>query len=190
MKKKFVIIALTVALSILIVCFWPIPIGDDIVSETVLGTRQSQDGTVLEQILQVNGLHNYFSVLSPDGWGKWHESFYKFYLKTGENKIYLSHLPFTPQEYDVLQPVLPVENTTKWVAARLSHVERDSVDIELVVFDGKQVHRTLSVKNCLRTSTGRERWNDLFNYGMIPKEGNTKMMFSTKNGNHLFDVTK
>jgi len=141
--------------------------------------------------LQVNGLHNYFTVFTPDGcWRKWHASFYKFYLKTGENKICLSHLPFMPQAHDVLQPVLPVDNTTKWVAARLLHVERDYVDIELVVFDEKQIHKTLSVKNCLRTSTETERWNDLFNYGITSKEGNAKMIFSTKNGNQLFDVTK
>ena len=145
----------------------------------------------MEQITQVKGLHNYFSVLTPDGcFRKWRESFYKFYLKTDEKKIYLFHLPFTPQDKSVLQPVLAVGNTTKWVAVKLLHVERDAADVELFVFDEKQMHRKFSVKNCIRTSTSTKRWEDLYNYGITTTEGNRKIMFSTRNGNYTFDVIK
>ena len=189
MKKKPVIIGLTLFIGMLILCFCAFPIGDETVSETILGERRSQDGKVLEQITQVDGLHNYFSVFTPDGcFRRWRISFYKFYLKIDGNKIQLSHLHFTPQDEVVLRPLLPVGNTTKWVAGRLLHVERDNADVELFVFDEKKMHRKLSVKNCVRTSTALKRWEDLFNYGITTTEGNRKIMFSTKNGNYTFDV--
>ena len=187
MKKIFALIAFMILLSITL-GFMGVPIGHEIVSEIVLGERKAQDGQVSEQILKIEGLRNYFVLIGTDGWGKHHQSFFKFYLKKGENRIHLSHIPFTPREYDVLQPVLPVQESTKWIAARLSRVERYDVDVELIIFDEKRIYRTLVVKECVRTSTSTERWTDLFNYGMEFKSGNTKIVFHTNKGECLFDV--
>jgi hypothetical protein len=190
MKKILAIIAFIVLLIIIIGYTGGIPIGHEIASEVMLGERKAKDSQASEQILMANGLQNHFVLLGPDGPGKYHQSFYKFYLKKGENRILLSHIPFTPQEYDVLRPVLPVQGSTKWITARPSRVERDYVDIELTVFDEKKIYRTLAVKECVRTSTSTEQWSDLFNYGMTFEDGNTKITFHTNNGEYLFDVIK
>jgi hypothetical protein len=189
MKKIFALIAFIVLLIVILGFIGiGIPIGNEIVSEVVLGERKAQEGQVSEQILQLEGLQNYFFLISLDGGGKKHQSFFKFYLKKGENRIHLSHIPFTPREYDVLRPVLPVQESTKWIAARLSRVERNDVDVELIIFDEKRIYRTLVVKECMRTSTSTERWTDLFNYGMAFKDGNTKIVFNTNKGECLFNV--
>ena len=188
MKKIFALNIFVALVSIIPGCIL-IPTGEKIVSEQVIGERKAQDGQASEQILKMEGIHNYYVPISPEGCGiEWHDnSFYKFYLKRGENRILLSHIPFTPQEYDVLRPVLPVQGSAKWIAAR-PQVEHSKVNVELIVFDEKRIYRTLVVKECVRTNISKK--GNLFNYGIDSEDGNTKITFNTNNGEYLFDVIK
>jgi hypothetical protein len=191
--KKILILFVSIFFLVVILGFMGIgiPLGKEKkIKEIVIGERKTQDGKVIEQILKHEGLKNYFFVMSFDGPGKKHQSFNEYYLKRGENKIRLSHLSFTPQEYDVLRPALPVQESKKWIAAQLSRVDRDEVDVELTVFDEQKIYRTLIAQNCVRTSTSINEWNDLSNYGITAENENAKIVFHTNNGEYVFDVVK
>ena len=166
-----------------------IPAGSDILSETVLGKRTTQDGQETAKIIQIYGAKRYYYLMSVDGGGIHRRSFLKFYCEKNGKKIRLSHLPFTPQGYDVLQPVLPVQHSTKWLVVRPTRIDRDNVDLELIVFDENKLYRELAVKRCTRTTTSTSRWLDLFNYGVEVTNENSAVIFHTQNGTYRLDVT-
>lgn len=163
-----------------------IPVGFDTPSEKVLGKRMTQDGQEIGRIIEVERSKRYFYLMSPDGGGIRREPFIKFYSERNGKKYSLTHLAYTPGGYDVLQPVLPVQNSTKWVAGILEGVERDYVDLKLFVFDEKKVYGDIIVRGCVRTT--RDRWGDLFNYGVEGSNGNSRIVCHTKNGRYIFDV--
>ena len=72
----------------------------------------------------------------------------------------------------------------------LYRVDRNDVDLEITIFDEIKICKTLIVKGCIRTTTSIDRWTDLFNYGMTFKDGNTKIIFHTIDGERIFDVSK
>jgi hypothetical protein len=186
MKKIFALNIFVALLSVIPGCI-AIPTGEKILGETVVGERKAQDGQVSEQILKVKGLRDYYVLIGPDGCGtSGHISFYRFYMKKGENKIYLSHVNFSPADDVIGYPFLPVQGSTKWIGARSVHVEEKKVDMELIVFDENRIYRTLVMKQCAYTGVPQE----INYYGMTFEDGNTKITFHKNNGEYLFDVIK
>jgi hypothetical protein len=110
-------------------------------------------------------------------------------MKKSENKIFLPYINFETQGingYQVGYPFLPVQGSSKWICARSLYKNQHAVDMEVFIFDEKKICKTLFVKDCIKTSIQQE----INYYGMIFKEGNTKIIFQTNDGERIYDVIK
>ena len=193
---KYLLIGLAIAVSVLIglrllgFLVFGIPLGEEIYSEKILGTKVNTATGVDERILQRVTKSNYYNLIHPDGSGKKYSLDTKYIFASKGSNIELAHLEKAMVEEkgglrlccDIEEPILPVGETDKWIATQLYYMEADHVGINFIVFDKKEIQKKIQVPNCLR---GGRFWNS---YGLEYKDVNTKVIFHTVDGDYRMDV--
>jgi hypothetical protein len=167
-----------------------IPVGNDMLSETVVGERLASGQYPAARIIKARGIRNWWFFMSADGGGVHGISFYAFYYEMAGMRRELHHVPFTPQEDDPLVPFLAVQGSPKWIAARPANIRLTDVDLDVVVFDERRMYKRFLVTGCVKGITSRRRGLDVVNCGIETRDGNSRVIFHTARGNLVFDVAK
>ena len=167
-----------------------IPLGQEIDAETIYGKRINKQTGGIEEVLQRKVRQNNFVLFSPDGGGKRHWIYIKYYLKSGDDILPLPHLENAKEMndsgfcYKIENPIIPVFNSGNWIATQKYYMERDHVGINLIIFNKNKIVKKMKISNCLRSGPFSGT------YGLEYKAGNTKIIFHTTEGEFFLDISK
>lgn len=167
------------------------PVDRKIASQEIYGIRENkQTGTSEVVICRRIEVRNWY-LLHPDGPGVALTSYPQYCLKAGHEITELNHLEAELEfsgpkdsryKSAINKPILPITNSRQWIATQTYDMQGDCVSVNLLVFDKGKVVRKVKVPNCSRCSS--------FTNGLEYKDGNTKVIFHTMEGQYTFDIAK
>jgi hypothetical protein len=164
-----------------------IPLNKEIHSQEVLGQRVNKQGEIEEEILKIKIRKNLHAVFGPDGPGDTYLIFTEYHIKRDQITKKLSHMDFfwDKNSYEIKPPVLPVLNSKKWIAIKPDDIKSQDVsDIYLIIFDKDKIYKKAKINNCFRVLPGTRNES----YAVEFKNGNTKAIIHTENGDYLLNV--
>ena len=188
--KPFVwasVIGAVIVLGGLYAIVFGVPNGSEIRSEIVVGTRP--DG---QQLFREEREERRVYPLSPEGLFYQARFRYLHYVERGPTThTELAFLrdpgPVIRTEYELLQPILPLQPEDRWAAFQLSKVSRDQVDMVLYVFDRAGLRKTLTIADAVRTDRSAEGWERIESYSISQPEAEGPVMIRTAGGVVTYD---
>ena len=157
--------------------------------KTVTEVRSKKDEEVLEKRITP---YYYVGLMNPAG-----GEFEPFVERLGEywlrGNTEATHLPFLndepgPDIKPYLEEILGVRGTPLWIAFRITKMQKESVDLDMEIFDAENIVRREKIAGSIRTN-----WQDqgtIRSYSVQPSTGNSVICFTTTGGTIEYDVKK
>jgi len=177
MKRILAILLITAVL--LVSC---VPLGSEYKSVSIAGKGQSQ---FIER-REIN--KKFLAIISPDGFFyRGHFTSVEYWLNKENKKYELSHLDRLNQD-KTLREMFNVSNSNIWIAFDLGEVTRESVQINIVVFDEKGIRHVQSIADCKRLDLCAEHFLSLQSYAITLNNNNSVLLIETLAGPKAYDV--
>ena len=159
-----------------------VPLGSETKSIVIAGKT---DNTVIERH-EIN--KKYMALVSPEGlFYRGHDRVVEYRLKSGNKQFKLSHLSnLNPDR--TLKEILNINNSNLWAIFELGTVTRESVQINIIVFDDRGIHHTQSVPDCKRLDLCAEHFQSLQSYSITPNSNNALLSIETLSGALTYDL--
>lgn len=189
MKRTF--LKLTIIIFYIIFSFGCVPYKTTFTNNEILGKRSGEIPNTEIKIERRKKEIQAIALLSPDGIGTKATivSTYNYYLiQPDGTERSLSHINKSGTGYAYLHEILPVSDSTLWVAFWLEGdaVRREYVDLNIIVFDESRVIHRNYIKDSIRTKTCD--WEYSSSYSVLPLDGNKKIQFNTKTGTAIYNT--
>jgi len=161
--------------------------GNEIDKSRICGERLNKDGTVMSHIEYREIRHDIYWLFSIDGPGLHPIHDCSYYLISGNNTYKLSHIENSRIGY-FLDQFYPIYSSDRWIAFQLMRVERNDVDIRMVIFNGDEIFHEELIKDCMRVDVLAEFFYKTESYNISLSNGNQRVRFKTKAGNVVYKI--
>jgi hypothetical protein len=112
-----------------------------------------------------------------------------YYLKRGRKETWLRFLEKQEKypHYRLMHEIFPIIDTDRWLAFLLTQIRREGVELKLIVFNEREVHRDYLVGTARRVSTSATGFYHSSSYSIecCPQLG--IVVISTMNGLVTYD---
>jgi hypothetical protein len=154
---------------------------------TIRGTRVGSSGDSI--VAKVISYPSYIPI-APTGDKVPDAEITRFYLRRGATESalqFLTDFEHDGRSYELMEQILPVPETDRWVAFRMVDCRRDSIDVEIIMFDPSGIRKQIVVKNAIRVSLSAEGWKNIASYSIRQAPGSGAITIETSAGLLTYD---